>query len=94
MAIVAAIEGMTVEQGFQALRDGSIPAYDLAMASADAGKVRGLSPRGAPPSGVANERCLAPWVLTPALERAARASRETRQSCPPWHPPWYQTQRN
>jgi crotonobetainyl-CoA hydratase len=36
MAIVAAIEGMTVEQGFQALRDGSIPAYDLAMASADA----------------------------------------------------------
>jgi crotonobetainyl-CoA hydratase len=36
MAIVAATEGMTVEQGFAALRDGSIPAYDRAMASADA----------------------------------------------------------
>jgi crotonobetainyl-CoA hydratase len=36
MAIVAATEQMTVEQGFSALRDGSIPAYDRAMASADA----------------------------------------------------------
>jgi len=36
MAIVAATEGMTVEQGFQALRDGGIPAYDRAMGSADA----------------------------------------------------------
>jgi crotonobetainyl-CoA hydratase len=36
MAIVAETERMTVEQGFAALRDGSIPAYDAAMASADA----------------------------------------------------------
>jgi crotonobetainyl-CoA hydratase len=36
MAIVSATEQMTVEEGFKALRDGSIPAYDRAMASADA----------------------------------------------------------
>ncbi|HEX2466868.1 MAG TPA: enoyl-CoA hydratase-related protein [Solirubrobacterales bacterium] len=36
MAIVAATEQMTVERGFSQLRDGSIPAYDRAMASADA----------------------------------------------------------
>jgi crotonobetainyl-CoA hydratase len=36
MAILAATEGMTVEQGFRVLRDGSIPAYERAMASADA----------------------------------------------------------
>jgi crotonobetainyl-CoA hydratase len=36
MAILAATEGLTVEQGFRALRDGSIPAYERAMASADA----------------------------------------------------------
>ena len=35
-ATLAATEAMTVEQGFAALRDGSIPAYDAAMASADA----------------------------------------------------------
>jgi crotonobetainyl-CoA hydratase len=36
MAIVVATEGTTVEQGFRALRDGRIPAYERAMASADA----------------------------------------------------------
>jgi crotonobetainyl-CoA hydratase len=36
MAILGATEGMTVEQGFRALRDGRIPAYERAMASADA----------------------------------------------------------
>ncbi len=35
-AITAATEQMTVEQAFAALRDGSVPAYDRAMASADA----------------------------------------------------------
>jgi crotonobetainyl-CoA hydratase len=35
-AILAATEGMTVERAFSALRDGSVPAYDRAMASADA----------------------------------------------------------
>jgi crotonobetainyl-CoA hydratase len=35
-AVLAATEGMTVEEAFAALRDGSIPAYDRAMASADA----------------------------------------------------------
>jgi crotonobetainyl-CoA hydratase len=35
-AILAATERMTVEEGFAALRDGSIPAYGRAMASADA----------------------------------------------------------
>ena len=35
-AIASATETMTVEQAFAALRDGSIPAYDRAMASADA----------------------------------------------------------
>ena len=35
-AVVAATEGLTVEQGYAALRDGSIPAYDRAMASEDA----------------------------------------------------------
>jgi crotonobetainyl-CoA hydratase len=35
-ATLAATEGMTVEEGFAALRDGLIPAYDRAMASADA----------------------------------------------------------
>jgi crotonobetainyl-CoA hydratase len=35
-ATLAASEGLTVEQGFAALRDGRIPAYDRAMASADA----------------------------------------------------------
>jgi crotonobetainyl-CoA hydratase len=33
---LAATEGLTVEEAFAALRDGSIPAYDRAMASADA----------------------------------------------------------
>lgn len=33
---LAATEGLTVEEGFRALRDGSIPAYDRAMASEDA----------------------------------------------------------
>jgi enoyl-CoA hydratase/carnithine racemase len=35
-ATLAATEQLTVEQAFGALRDGSIPAYDRAMASADA----------------------------------------------------------
>ena len=35
-AILAASEEMSVERAFAALRDGSIPAYDRAMASADA----------------------------------------------------------
>lgn len=35
-AVLAATERMTVEGAFTALRDGSIPAYDRAMASADA----------------------------------------------------------
>jgi crotonobetainyl-CoA hydratase len=35
-AILSATERMTVEAAFSALRDGSIPAYDRAMASADA----------------------------------------------------------
>ena len=35
-ATLAATEAMTVERAFAALRDGSIPAYDAAMASADA----------------------------------------------------------
>ena len=34
-AIVAATERMTVEEAFAALRDGTIPAYERAMASAD-----------------------------------------------------------
>jgi crotonobetainyl-CoA hydratase len=34
-ATLAATERMTVEEAFAALRDGSIPAYDRAMASAD-----------------------------------------------------------
>jgi crotonobetainyl-CoA hydratase len=36
MAVVAATERLTVEEGFAALRAGSIPAYERAMASADA----------------------------------------------------------
>jgi crotonobetainyl-CoA hydratase len=35
-AIASATETMTIEQAFAALRDGSIPAYNRAMASADA----------------------------------------------------------
>jgi crotonobetainyl-CoA hydratase len=35
-ATLAATEAMTVDRAFAALRDGSIPAYDAAMASADA----------------------------------------------------------
>ncbi len=35
-ATLAASEELTVEEGFAALRDGRIPAYDRAMASADA----------------------------------------------------------
>jgi crotonobetainyl-CoA hydratase len=35
-AVVAATEQMAVERAFSALRDGSVPAYDRAMASADA----------------------------------------------------------
>jgi crotonobetainyl-CoA hydratase len=35
-ALLSATEQMTVERAFAALRDGSIPAYDRAMASADA----------------------------------------------------------
>ena len=35
-ATLAATESMTVPEAFAALRDGSIPAYDRAMASADA----------------------------------------------------------
>jgi crotonobetainyl-CoA hydratase len=35
-AIVAATEELSVEDGYRALRDGSIPAYDDAMASEDA----------------------------------------------------------
>jgi crotonobetainyl-CoA hydratase len=34
-AIVVATEGLSVEGGYRALRDGSIPAYDRAMASED-----------------------------------------------------------
>ena len=34
-AIVAATEELSVEDGYRALRDGSIPAYDRAMASED-----------------------------------------------------------
>jgi len=35
-AIVAATEGRSVEDGYRALNDGSIPAYDRALASEDA----------------------------------------------------------
>ncbi len=35
-ATLAATEGLTVEQGFAALRAGRVPAYDRALASADA----------------------------------------------------------
>ncbi|MEO8477081.1 MAG: enoyl-CoA hydratase-related protein, partial [Actinomycetota bacterium] len=35
-AIVTATQGRSVEDGYRALRDGSIPAYDRAMGSADA----------------------------------------------------------
>jgi crotonobetainyl-CoA hydratase len=35
-AILASTEAMSVPEAFAALRDGSIPAYDRAMASADA----------------------------------------------------------
>jgi crotonobetainyl-CoA hydratase len=35
-AIASATETMTIDQAFAALRDGSIPAYDRAKASADA----------------------------------------------------------
>ena len=35
-AVLAASEGMSVEAAFAALRDGSVPAYDRAMNSADA----------------------------------------------------------
>ena len=44
-------------------------------------KVRGLSPRGAPPSGVANERCLAPGARRPRLrEPLALHSRRGKSS--------------
>jgi crotonobetainyl-CoA hydratase len=43
-ATLAATEQMTVEQAFRALRDGSIPAYDRAMASADAEEGPSSSP--------------------------------------------------
>jgi crotonobetainyl-CoA hydratase len=35
-AIVAATEGRSAEDGYRALNDGSIPAYDRALASEDA----------------------------------------------------------
>ncbi len=48
-AILAATEQMSVEEAFAALRDGSIPAYDRAMASADAEEGAQAFAEGRPP---------------------------------------------
>ena len=48
-AILAATEQMSVEEAFAALRDGSIPAYDRAMASADAEEGARAFAEGRPP---------------------------------------------
>jgi crotonobetainyl-CoA hydratase len=48
-AILAATEELSVERAFAALRDGSVPAYDRAMASADAEEGPRAFAEGRPP---------------------------------------------
>ena len=48
-ATLAATEELTVEEGFAALREGRIPTYDRAMASADAEEGPRAFAEGRPP---------------------------------------------